>query len=200
MGAPQQIILGIKGFVATTWDPANKGAAVTLSGGNLVVTEGSGNRCVISVAGKTTGKYYWEITVTTSAAPSDYIGFANGSFVASTATQSLGLNTGTNEWGYRGDGALFQNSGVLSSGYGTYTTGTVLMFAFDMGAGKFWIGAGGTWGNSGNPGAGTNPAVSGLTGTLYAAAGGATSGVYTANFGASAFTYTVPTGFTGGLG
>ena len=48
----------------TTWNPADKSATMTLSGGNLIATGSSWIAWVRAVDKKTTGKFYWEYKAT----------------------------------------------------------------------------------------------------------------------------------------
>jgi hypothetical protein len=166
------------------WDPATQGASLTLSKGNLVCTvTGAGNGSVRSSIGVSSGKWYWETTVTTYG--NIVVGVAY-----STLSSSQTPSSDPNAWAYYGDGNLWHNSS--SSAYGaTYTTGDVIGYALDMGAGTL---------TCYKNGVSQGVLVSGLSGTVYAADGGyAANGVNTTNFGASAFAYSVPSGFNAGL-
>ena len=48
-----------------TWNPSDKDASVTLSGGNLVASSTSASWAAVrSTISKSSGKWYWEYTVT----------------------------------------------------------------------------------------------------------------------------------------
>ncbi len=174
--------------VAFGWSPSDKSAGMVLSNGNRT-TDGSDGGVVRATVGKSSGKWYWEITP--QAGPERDVGIAN-----STHTLATYCGGTANSWAYYGgDGNKYTNGG--GAGYGaTFGAGDVIMFALDMDNGKVWFGKNGTWQASGNPAAGTNAAFTGLTGTIYPCIGGGDNGVAIANFGASAFTYTLPSGFS----
>jgi hypothetical protein len=81
------------------------------------------------------------------------------------------------------------------------SNGDTVMVAYDADTGKLWLGKNGTWGNNGgtgDPAAGTNAAVSSLTGTFFPVVTiGSDSGTPSAiiNAGARPFAYTAPSGF-----
>ncbi len=171
-----------------TFDPANKGTDITLSNGNLTATDSAlgdiTTEWVNSTIGKSSGKWYWEITAITigdlivgikSGTSQYYPGFSNDSY------------------GYYSlDGKSYKNN--VGAAYGaTYIAGDVIGVALDMDGGtiKFY---------KNNSLQGT--AYSAISGTNYAAVGSAGSGVLfsaTANFGATALTYTPPSGYNAGL-
>jgi hypothetical protein len=89
-----------------------------------------------------------------------------------------------------------KNSNSVSS-YGTaFVNNDIWMMAFDPVNGKIWWGKNGTWFNSGNPAAGTNPAFSSITGTKIFGYSVLSTGVgFIYNAGQRAFAYTAPSGF-----
>ena len=185
-----------------TWNPADKGTNVVLSNGDLTaaVTSAALNNIVRSTIGKSTGKWYWEYTITSFVTTQPLVGVAN----ASATLVGSGFNFcgfDANGWGYYGNNGQKYTGGV-GAAYGLgYTTNDVIGVALDMTNGKVFFAKNGTWQNSGDPVAGTGAAFTGLTGTLYACGPGAGSDsqTVTANFGATAFAQTVPTGYNSGL-
>jgi len=131
----------------------------TFSQGNLKVVTNSSNYAVnTSTLWVNSGKYYWEVKVTSSTG-NDMIGIANT--VSTSTSNYLGANG--NGYAYRNDGAVFNTGGSAMSGFGsgtlaTYTSGDILMIAMDLDNSKLYFGKNGTWGNSGDP-------TSGSTGT-----------------------------------
>lgn len=165
-----------------TWSPSDKGASITLSGGNLTATQTATNSLVRATLGKSTGKWYWEVTLNTAA---NEIGIANAS---ASLTQYCGQNT--NSWGYySADGRIYTNN-AGGAANAISTTGDVIGCALDMDAGTFTIYRNGAVQANG---------VSGLTGTIYPAWGNVSADSCTANFGATPFKYTVPAGYNPGL-
>lgn len=169
----------------TTWDPAKKSAGVTLSGGNLVATCNNA-ATVLSVVGKSSGKWYWEYR---PGAVFMSLGIQKNS---GGYEQFLGANV--NGWGYRGSSSSIMNDNTfIQSGLASYTAGDVISIALNLDTNQI------TWRK--------NDVVQGVAqtiaaGTWFAAVSGVVSGgaqSVTANFGASAFTYTPPAGFNAGL-
>lgn len=170
----------------TTWNPSDKTVNVTLSGGDLVAnSSGYSGGGVRSVIGKSSGKWYWEVTVTTY----DDI-YAGVSSAGGSLDPAWYYTTGM---GWSGpSGALLKNNSNVGSP-GTYTTGDVLGFALDMGGGTLEL-------FKNNVSKGSFSSLP--TGTLHAVCGNnlsGGSGVFTANFGATALAYSPPSGFNAGL-
>jgi hypothetical protein len=191
-----QSVFAVQTF--TTFNPSDKSADITLSGGNLTATVGgSGYDSVRTTQGLSSGKWYWEFKYTTVSTADAMWGIAN-------STMSLNNYVGldANGWGnYMPTGnKLFNGTNVA---YGTaQAVNDTLMVALDMDNGKIWYGKNCTWFNSGDPTAGTNPAFSsGITGTMYPTLSLTNPNVTvgTANFGASAFGCSVPSGFNAGV-
>jgi hypothetical protein len=152
-------------------------------------------------------KTYWEFTTTGA------VSGVNGGILGVDANPKnnvrLGYSTGWG-FGWANDNPITLANGAQTS-YGSdpTTTGDVISVAYDPGSGKIWFALNGTWMASGNPAAGTNPSISGITGEVFAAINGATgnaSGIF--NFGQGGqsgltydsasggyFKYTPPTGF-----
>lgn len=179
-----------------TWNPADTSADISLSGGNLVATKTTVNvwRSSRATVGKASGKWYWEINIT-NVVQYAMVGIANSS-----ALTSNYFGSDSNGWSYFGSGGRFYLNATNIAYGNSFTTGDVIGVALDMNAGKIWFSKNNTWQASGDPVAGTNPATTGLSGTLYPGIGlYANTESITANFGASAFTYTPPSGFASGV-
>jgi hypothetical protein len=193
-----------------TWNPLNKNSNITLSNGNLdatgVITGASHNAG--ATLGFSSGKWYWEILAGRGAGSNNggwEWGIAKSPFDPIASTR---LTVSAYGWGVNGnDGTLYSNNSSLVSGYISGTAGSVIsngdtvMVAYDADTGKLWLGKNGTWGNNGgtgDPAAGTNAAVSSLTGTFFPVVTiGSDSGTPSAiiNAGARPFAYTAPSGF-----
>lgn len=172
-----------------TWNPSDKSSDITLSGGDLVASYNTpaANCLVRSTVSKSSGKWYWEITCTTTANYA-YIGIGN----ASTSTVNYPGQDG-NSLGYTNDGYLIKSGASFSTVPDPYITSDVLGFALDAGAGTIEF-----FKNNVSQGSYSH----GIAGAIYATLGtsaGAAANTYTANFGASAFTYTPPSGYNAGL-
>jgi len=183
-----------------TLNPSDKSADLTLSGGDLIATaSGSGYDSVRATIGLSSGKHYWEFKYTTVAGADAMCGVANNSM---TLTNYVGIDA--NGWGNYMPTGNKLHAGA-SNAYGTaQAVNDVIMIALDMDNFKVWWGKNGTWFNSGDPAAGTNPAyvaADGITGTLYPCLSLTNPNVTvgSANFGASAMAYTAPSGFRQGV-
>lgn len=188
----------------TTWNPADKGEGLTLSGGDLtvaVVTDGPNYRGVRAIKPLSSGKYYWEITAADYAGGGSYaIGIADSGH-----SLTVQLGDGASGYGYidqKGSTGGKRNNSVLAEYGNRYYAADVIGVALDLDNGKIWWSLNGVWQASGDPEAGTNEAYSGLSGALYPAVSlfrYSQACSIIANFGASAFSYSVPSGFIAGI-
>ena len=152
-------------MTATTWNPSDKTASVTLSGGNLTATTAStaAYQGVRSTSSKSTGKVYFEITVVSVG------GFSGGALYMGLASsgQSLTGQPGDSSQdgiGYTANGAGIEFNGSVDIGYNlSIANGDILCFAIDFGAKDGWVarsrsGTLGPWNNNfggtGNPATG----------------------------------------------
>ena len=194
-----------------TLNPLATGSGGTFSNGNLTVAPAnlSGE---IGTIGLSSGKWYWECTQN-----------ANGGEVGVyTATANLALSggnqaNGAGSFDLNFSGRTHNNpiGGSLTTSSPDYTqwefeSGDTVGVALDMDAGKIWFHVNGTYlqsgsgtsGNVGNPAAGSNEMMSGITTTVFPMVGDGTSGdanAQTVNFGQKPFKYAVPSGFNSGI-
>jgi hypothetical protein len=149
--------------MATTWNPADKGAQITLSNGNLTAeaVNWPTYQSVRATESKSSGKWYWEAYVDNKAYQV-LVGVANSS-----ANVSARAGSDANGWVYKSlNGDKFNNN--VSTAYGaTFTTGDIIGVALNLDTGKIWFAKNNVWQASGDPAAGTNEAFSGLSGSLY---------------------------------
>lgn len=192
---------GVPPFTGATFNGVNS-SQVILSNGNLTATlnPSTNNVGARSASGKTTGKYYFEIT----AGPMHGAGCG---MLTAAGTYLDMINNGTNcLMVSSGTGTIFTN-GTSAGGVGSsYASGDVICFAIDLGVRHAWARKnGGNWNNSGT----ANPATDTGGVTLYATVGFSpavgfgggsqqTGDAFTGNFGATAFAQSVPSGFTAG--
>ena len=166
------------------------GGGGTLANGNLEVSTSTDTPAVATQA-MTTGKWYWEFTLTT--ATNVRVGVFN---IGAAAPTNLGGTA--NGWAIINNPSRTYYNGTLTS-YGSFSgaSGNVVMVAYDADAGKIWFGENGTWLASGNPATGSNPSFSSVTGSAIvpAACSGGGSNVFNFNAGQRAFAYTAPSGF-----
>lgn len=178
-------------MAATTWNPSDKGASITLSGGNLtaqVATVSShGVRATSAIPGS--GKWYWEIHVDTLSGVNLDVGVAD-------ATASLTAFFGGDAHGLasiRSNGFILYNNVDQAAGSFSPAQGDIISVAFDAATRTVVF-------RLNNAGAVTVLTANVPSGTLYPVVGGNGNGgatTYTANFGATAFTYLPPAGYTG---
>ena len=197
----QQLLMAssLGGGVATvrTWNPSDKSASIVLTNGNLTATQSgvSGPYGVRGTTSKTSGKYYFEVTVVTIASLFPSIGVAD-------ATHVLTTNLGTVDAvsaGYRASGLLQANSGVTGIAATALANNDVVGVAVDITNHLIYWAKNNTWQNSANPSAGTGGIDYITTAAVFPAMScNADTGSVTVNLGATAFTYTAPSGFTSG--
>lgn len=178
--------------IYATWNPADSGAGITLSGGNLVVSgNGVSLTSIRSTIGKSAGKWYWEITRTSGTV------IEAGEIGVCKATDNIGTYVGFNATGYAyeysgtvgGSNKVNNNLFTIYDVSGYCLAGGVVGIALDMDTGTIGFYLNGVY---------LGVAFSGLTGTFYAALT-PWNDVITTNFGASAFVYSPPAGFNSGL-
>jgi hypothetical protein len=127
------------GIVYPTWSPTNKSSNITLSNGNLTFTGIAGNTGIgIATIGKSSGKWYWEITVdSASASGLEYAGVTNVIPVSGNISR---LGVVTNSIAYRGNASSYCYLKNVTGSFATQGTGCntdvvknmVLSFALDM--------------------------------------------------------------------
>lgn len=192
------------GAATTTYNPSDKAAAITLSGGNLVATQNTGSAFanVRSISSQSSGKLFFEVTFTTqNFASFSGVGVAN-------ATESLTAQLGQTNNSVLGrcNGTVDFNASSLGPFTGCGTQGVTVGVAVDLTAKKIWFWESSTnqWNGDPSPFTSQNPSTN--TGGYSIAALTCPclpiteiwqlNDVQTANFGASAYVIgTRPTGF-----
>jgi hypothetical protein len=201
-------------FVGITWDPTTL-ANATISGDDLSVTNTStaqetGVRGATDVAGKTAGKYYFEVTCTNLVGT---IGWVVG-FGVGTPTSTY---TGMGLTGVSGAIVHVHNGGIFNQGANSglpgpddAVNGSVIGAAVDLDSRQIWFrtSPSGLWNGligAGTPESGTGgvalPAgviVPFCTFGGFVLLAGTVGNVLTANFGSSTFAGAVPFGYTPG--
>lgn len=159
---------GSKGSITSptydVFDGAKKATDVTLANGNLDCDSNStsGGGSVLSVIGKSTGKFYWEVEqvqqYATNAGYLTGISMGTGTHAsypgANTASHGLASTTaGSDTW--------INNVVGNNSAGGAATIGQYHRWAIDIDAGKAWAGisnrSSGAWIGGGDPATGTSP-------------------------------------------
>jgi len=172
-----------------TWNPLKKGAAQTLSNGNLdAVGTNAGTDSVFGTIAVNSGKWAWEVTVnsgTTASAP--LIGIASVDDVAGLASPGF---SATSYGYYASTGNKYNNSSGAAYG-AAYTVGDVIRVELNLDAGTLEFFKNGT---------SQGTAYTGLSGWFTPCIGdssGSTLFNASANFGQRAFSNTPTTGFQG---
>ncbi len=186
-----------------TWNPSDCTSGMVFSDSDLAVSgAASGFLAVRATLSQSSGKWYWECAIGGTTGHGIQIGIAS-------AAMTLALNGSTGQvgndiysWGWNtwGGSQILHNAAVIGSPSVQFTAGDTVMIAWDADAGKLWFGLNGTWIFGDGPESGTNPAATGVTGTLFPATTvyyTSADNLVTANFGATSFAYTPPTGFAG---
>ena len=201
-----------------TLNGVTKPSKYTLSNGNTTFSNSTTNWIgwLEGTVGFSTGKYYWETRVDTG---TDYhhIGIVGVGITHFNSSDSYFYGMS-----YQNDGR-FWAEGNTGSAFAlskpqTVTTGDFVQVAVDMGAKKMWIGANGSWIDSGNPAAGTGENFDSTRGFNYdhyvpfydsygssglsinfgqnpTFSGQTTAGTYTDSNGKGLFKYEPPSGF-----
>lgn len=177
---------GTPSTIYATWDSANTNANITLTNGDLTATASAADvYAARSTIGKSSGKWYWEITVDATITNS-------ASYGVKTSAEGTTVLVGdtANGYGYTDTGEKKTNG--VDTAYGTApANGVVIGVALNMDDGELTF-----YRNNVSQGL----AFTGLSGTFYAGfSSGFGANAVTANFGASALTYTPPVGFNSGL-
>lgn len=175
----------------TTWNPADKAASISLSGGNLITGHPGAfsDGIVRSTTSKSAGKWHFEVRVTATGPTRPGIGLAN-------ATQTLAAilgDVGNNSVSLFGNGDAYINGVVVLAGAtGGFDSGLPKVLAIEYDADGDLV----YFQLSGGPrSAGINTA--GIGATLFAAIDHAYPGdAATVNFGASAFVISPTLGFS----
>ena len=174
-----------------------KAANLALSNGNLTVTKtaagGYTNVRQPDSNGKSSGKYYVEIALTTVAGHGYFGMVPTGVDVSGSMYPGVAAGKG---WGYSvGDGILYSDGATVGA-FGTVAQGNTLGIAVDLTNKKFWVRTNAGWLNSGDPAAGTNgwnlPTASSW---VFDVCPYTNADVVTINVGGSSFVNTPPAGF-----
>ena len=164
-------------------NPLSLGSTVTLSNGNLTMTEVGTYATTVSSIGVTSGKWYAEMTVGSNT----FAGTCGVARLGYSPTSRLGFQANT--WSYNNDGGLYYNSLTLAS-VSSYTTGDVIGIALDVDNLTIAL-----YKNNTLQGTQYTAANSGLTAGEFYFATGHINSTSNWNFGQRPFSYTPPSGF-----
>ena len=153
--------------------------------------------------GITSGKWYWEVELTTKTGSSDNIfGITNQVNLHSDSAAGNYPGDDANGWGYYHHLGYKIHNGTFTLWGDAFTGGDIIGFAFDADAGVIWASKNGTWQSSATQseieaGTTTNSMFTGITGDVFfpATACSHTSGFNSINLGQRDFVYTAPSGY-----
>lgn len=189
--------------VVVTWDPAQKATEITLSGANLIATGPASNinTLVFATRSHSTGKYYFEVVLTSATDSSPPHGSPHIGVMLAQVDKYGYVGADVNGWGMRRPGTIDHYPTSVDAAFASASvTGDVVMVAVDLGAGKLWYGRNGAWLASGDPVAGTNAAFTDVAGAVFPVATltkliGDPTHVVTARFASADWGYAAPSGF-----
>jgi hypothetical protein len=180
-----------------TLNPLDVAPNQTFTEGNLAVLWSALNKSNRANFAVDTGKWYWEVKVTSVSG-----GSGNGVFIGiSNSSHDLGtwIGANANSWGYyASNGKIYTNNNGGTTYGNSYTLNDIINIAYDATNGKLYFGKNGTWQNSGDPVTATNPAYSSLSGLIFPSSSAYTDNSLQFNFGNPPFT--ISSGNTDGNG
>lgn len=185
--------------VTVTFDPAQVGASITLSSGNLVMTKGSVTgvwRGTRGTLGRNSGKYVFAITSLVGVSDGWLCGLGGAGWQPNGSTNLFPGQTADSYGLLSSGGQCYTNNATVGTALGaTGTTGT-MQFAVDFAAGKIWVGQNNTW--DGNPAAGTGNRFTFTPGTTLYPGVSAYRTTQSCRLKAAPgdYPYTVPSGFS----
>ena len=155
-------------------------SSITISDGNLKYATSGTNFGVRGSISVSSGKWYWETTITAVGTGSLLLGIANATWDLTYVGSTSGSYGYFSANGNKGNNTSFSAYGA------TFTTNDVIGVALDMDSGTLTF-------YKNNTSQGT--AFTGLSGSFFPAFSGQTSDSAAVNFGQRPFSYTPPTGF-----
>jgi len=175
-----------------TWNPLDVSSS-TISAGNLDVSIPFATTSIVkATAGVSSGKWYWETTITGGG-----LGAA-GILVHGTAESYYPGYTSADGISYNFGGTVYRTGAIIQT-YTSFTTNDIIGIALDLDNGRLYFSKNGVWQGGSDPATDTRPAATtNLTGRLWFPANGnnsASAATHAVNFGQRPFAYTPPTGF-----
>ena len=178
-------------------DPNDETGSITMSEGNLKITQGGAGDAIRGSLAPTSGKYYFEITATATGADGNgAVGIQQKNVPIDSSTSLATVNSET--FIYRDDGYIV-TGGQSASGYTNWGSTDVIGIAMDLDNHKLYFSVNGTYINSGNPANGTGSVFNLVQNTRYApyvVFQGSSGFVFDVNTGQRAFNTSAPTGFS----
>ena len=148
-----------------TYNPLERNASGQsyqfIAQGNLNVGDYVSTDALLTIAGTMamrSGKWYFEI-LRTAAVNGGYWGIIReDKFAGQNSIGTTGTSSGDYAYYVQFNGSLIKNGSTTSSFTSAFSTDDVIQVAYDADTGKVWFGRNNTWGGSGDPANGTNPA------------------------------------------
>ena len=179
-------------------NPLDKNTSATVADGNLKITSGAAANYAVrsTIQLPSTGKWYAELIALQLPSASNDVAIG-----VCTQTATLALGSANTWMAYLSgtQGVYNQTTQNTTAAWSALANGDVLQVAYDADNNQVWFGKNNVWlsstfTNTGNPSAGTNPTITGLSSGLFFIAN-AYNGSGAASFGQRPFSYTPPTGF-----
>jgi len=184
-----------------TWNPLEPTSNLTFSNTNNTLASGAGSKGVPTTLAVSSGKFYFE----------NKLGSSAGNVVTGIAQDNSFTYVGSSSTSYGHWNGNIYNSGSTTSYGGTAANNDIVGIGLDLDNNKMYVSINGTWQNSANPSSGTGGHTINA-GTYHFAASGDTSQSWSANFGngyfgttaitsagsngnGSLFEYDVPSGY-----
>ncbi len=152
-----------------------------------------------SGAGRSSGKYYFEVKLGTTGS---LLAFG---LITSAFPMNVLVGQASGGWGLinTATDGFYTGSSTVTTTVGAFTpaSGDIFGIAVDFATGGFWAARNGTW-FTGDPAAGTSPGLTGVSGTVYPASNmfGTTGASQTLRLARHEFSYAPPSGFTAWAG
>lgn len=193
-----------QGLYAYAWSPSYTGPSYVLSVSNTTATGSVPARCGLATPGFNSGMVYFEIFVHGAANVFAIPGIAQLS-VDLTNYCGSSSQTAVNSYGYYSHTGNLYTAGSGNASFGASTwdgADHTIGIAINFSTGNAWFALDNTWQGSGSPDpvGGSNPAITGLSGTWYPCwsyhAANAASSYSVIHANASSLTYTPPAGYS----
>jgi hypothetical protein len=174
-----------------TWSATDKDTSITLSNGDLSATASSYQVAVRATIGKTTGRWYWEVTAESTSSS----GYASAGVLMMSAQLTYGLGNSV------APGAGYNVTGTLSTSMTNvmgcaFSTGNVIGVALDLDTNVVYFSLDGVWQGGGDPDGSKGGIVLSTGQSVFPAVSLGSGDVLTANFGQSSFAHSPPSGFS----
>ena len=176
---------GNNGGNYATLNPINLHSDITLSNGNLQIAKtNNAYRSAFSTIGASSGKWYFEVKPTANANEGMFIGIDQ----VGDPSRYIGQINGSNGFGWKEEGGLYQNDSNSSYGGSGYATNDIIGVAADLDNGTLTF-----YKNNTSQGTATSSLPSGTY--FFGVSVYHSSTTAEVNYGSRPFAYTPPTGY-----